>query len=117
MTPKQFDTAMRIVKEVSNAYGIPMKVLDSKCRRADLVEARQVIMFLIRRHTHLSSSQIGLILGKDHGTVLMGCKRINDRLATERKLLNTVQEIHQKVRKGFRKEVRGVLIRFGPMMP
>lgn len=117
MNLKQFDTSMRIVKEVSKTYNIPLKVLDSKSRRGDLVEARQVIMFLIRRHTHLSSSQIGLILGKDHGTVLMGCKRINNRLATERKLLNTVQEIHQRVRQGSRKEVRGVIIKFGPIMP
>jgi chromosomal replication initiation ATPase DnaA len=35
-------------------------------------------MYLARQHTKMSSSEIGRFMGKNHATVLVACKKIED---------------------------------------
>lgn len=51
--------------------------LISDRRTAGIVQARQAAYWLTRHHTHLSLPRIGDYLGgKDHTTVLHGCRRV-----------------------------------------
>jgi hypothetical protein len=44
-------------------------------------------MFLARKHTRLSSSEIGRLLGdKNHATVLVACKKIEEQIAQNAQL-------------------------------
>ncbi|MCB0539915.1 MAG: hypothetical protein KDE33_20530 [Bacteroidetes bacterium] len=42
-------------------------------------------MYLIKRHTHLSLHQIGLLFNRDHSTTLNAVRRFNERLETAAK--------------------------------
>jgi hypothetical protein len=37
-------------------------------------------MYLARKHTKMSSAEVGRLTGKNHVTVLMGCRKIEELL-------------------------------------
>ncbi len=79
----------KIQTVVCNYYGLTSHEIQSKTRRADVVLARFVIMYLTRKLTKQSVTLIGRLAGgRDHATVLHACKRIQN-----------LMEINQKIRK------------------
>ncbi|MDT8301398.1 MAG: helix-turn-helix domain-containing protein, partial [Sedimentisphaerales bacterium] len=58
----------------------PTKLHSSKKDRT-VALARHFSMYLTRKHTKMSSSEVGRFMGnKNHATVLMACKKIDDFL-------------------------------------
>lgn len=77
--------SLRELEKVSNFIGIPSDVLQVKTRKRDIVEARQVAMYLAKRNTKESLAQIGSNIGrKDHATVLHACKTVENLIETDR---------------------------------
>lgn len=78
-----------ILKDVSNKSGIPIAVLkgemlwEGKKRKREVVEARQFYFKRARDKTKHSLARIGLLVGKDHATVLHGIKTVNNALLRE----------------------------------
>ena len=65
-----------ILDHVSEVYQIDRKLIVSKNRSSDVVNARNLCVSLIRKHTDLSLSQIGLFLGgRSHSTILSCLRR------------------------------------------
>ena len=68
-----------ILDYVSEVYQIDKKLIVSKNRSSNVVEARNLCVSLIRKHTDLSLSQIGLFLGgRSHSTILSCLRRSKD---------------------------------------
>jgi len=68
-----------ILDYVSDAYQIDRKLIVSKNRSSNVVDARNLCVALIRKHTDLSLSQIGLFLGgRSHSTILSCLRRSKD---------------------------------------
>ena len=57
-------TINEIVEHVSEYYDIPVKDICSKSRKQFIAQARQVSMYLAQKHTGLSYSRIGSVIGK-----------------------------------------------------
>lgn len=78
---KRHITLEKIQDVVSSYFKINIVEIHSKSRKREIVQARQVTMFLSKRYTDLSYSRIGMMVGKrDHATVLHACKTIQDSL-------------------------------------
>lgn len=68
-------SAVEVLQEVSEEYGVSIEALKSAKRAAALVRARQAACYRMRAETRLSLPQIGRALGgRDHTTVLHGCR-------------------------------------------
>jgi len=64
---------------VSDVYQIDRKLIVSKNRSSNVAEARNLSVALIRKHTDLSLSQIGLFMGgRSHSTILSCLRRSKD---------------------------------------
>jgi chromosomal replication initiation ATPase DnaA len=63
-----------IVREVSDATGIAAADIYGKSRMADIVRARQMVMYIARHNTKMSMQQIGKALNRDHSTVSHGVR-------------------------------------------
>jgi chromosomal replication initiation ATPase DnaA len=50
----------------------------SRSRRRNLVEARMVLMYLLRFHCRLGVMETGLYCGRDHSTVVHACQTVED---------------------------------------
>ena len=66
-----------ILKIVSQESKIPLSNLEEKNRKREIVQARQLAMFMGKKYTNASLNDIGkAIAGKDHATVLHAIKVI-----------------------------------------
>src|SRR5690242_11908025 len=73
-----------IVDAVCNSYNIVFDVLLKRTRKRQIVEARQVIMYLLCLYTTVSLKKIGeLFGGYDHTTVIHSRKQISNLLCTD----------------------------------
>ena len=71
-----------------------VELMKAKTRKREVVEARQIAMFLAKKHTDLSLKAIGFHFGKrDHSTVIHAITTVNDMMDTDRKFNATMQEI------------------------
>jgi len=62
---------------VTTYFGITPANIHSSKKDRTVALARHFSMYLIRKHTKMSSSEIGRYMGnKNHATVLLGCKKI-----------------------------------------
>jgi len=64
-----------IVREVAAEYELTPEYLRTGARTKTNAEARHVVYYLARELTPLSSTELGLVFGKDHTTVLSGVRR------------------------------------------
>jgi chromosomal replication initiator protein DnaA len=90
---KQISVQM-IQDVVCNYYNLEPTVIQTKSRKREIVQARQITMFLAKKYTDCSFSHIGKIVGKkDHATVLHACKAIKDQIETNKVFRSSVEEI------------------------
>ena len=70
-----------IESTVAAYFGTTPAVLHSSKKDKTIALARHFSMYLARKHTQMSSSEIGRLMGnKNHATVLVACKKIEDML-------------------------------------
>ncbi|GHT42133.1 hypothetical protein AGMMS49965_13060 [Bacteroidia bacterium] len=78
-------TIDKIQDVVSNYFKVNLNDIHSLSRKREIVQARQVAMFLAKTHTKYSYAYIGNAIGKrDHATVTHACKSIENDLSTDR---------------------------------
>jgi chromosomal replication initiator protein len=79
--PRPIDAAA-IERVITTYFGVSGDRLRSSGRDRTVSLARGLLMYLLRRHTRMSSPEIGRLLGgKNHSTVLMAKSRIDQTLA------------------------------------
>ena len=89
----------KIVEEVSVIYNVKQEDIYGKSRKAEIVLARQLSIYLAQICTKLSASKIGLMIGnKNHATVLHSIKTIKNRLVTDAGLKEQVDELTNRLR-------------------
>ena len=78
-------TIDNIISTVCKHYDLEPSAIHTKSRKREVVQVRQVAMYLAKKHTDSSSSKIGqLIGGKDHATVLHACKIVKDQCEVDK---------------------------------
>ncbi len=88
-----------IQKVVCNYFNIPLEHIQSKTRKREIVQARQVAMFFSKSLTKASLATIGSqIGGKDHATVLHACKTVNNLIETDKRFRIQIDEIEKKLK-------------------
>jgi len=89
----------KIRNTVSDYFGISNDVMLSNSRKREIVQARQIAMYLCRQHTGKSLTSIGSELGgKNHATVLHACETVCDLMATDRSFRQYVSDIEKKLK-------------------
>ncbi|MBP9986588.1 MAG: chromosomal replication initiator protein DnaA [Bacteroidales bacterium] len=84
-TPQEEITVSKIQQVVSDYFKISPEQISSKSRKREVVQARQIAMYLSRTMTSTSLSYIGSqIGGRDHATVLHSFNTVNDLIDTDR---------------------------------
>ncbi|MDX2443128.1 MAG: chromosomal replication initiator protein DnaA, partial [Bacteroidales bacterium] len=88
-----------IQKVVCEYYNIPINLIQSKTRKREIVQARQIAMFFSKSLTKSSLATIGSkIGGKDHATVLHACKTVNNLIDTDKRFRLQVGELEKKLK-------------------
>ncbi len=87
-----------IQKVVCDYFGLPLETINSKTRKREIVQARQLAMYFSKKLTKSSLATIGLHCGnKDHATVLHACRTVNNLIETDKQFRNYVEELDKKI--------------------
>ncbi len=83
---------------VCEYFGIEPNKVREKTRKQEIVEARQIAMYLSKKFTKSSLKTIGLHFGgRDHSTVIHAISTIDERLSTSPKYKRILNELEQKI--------------------
>lgn len=93
------DIKVIIIKKLVVKYtGILLPKLFSKTRKSNIVIARQMTQYLIRKHTKLPLEEIGRITGRrNHATVLHSCRVIEKKLVDDKELQQIINQIEIEI--------------------
>ena len=96
--PTEELTVGRIQQVVCDHFKISEELLQTKTRKREVVQARQLAMYFSKNYTKYSLAYIGNQIGKkDHATVLYACKAVTDMMETDRNFRTQVEEIQRKL--------------------
>lgn len=89
-------TVQKIEDTVSEFYSIKKDLIQSASRKREIVQARQVTMYFIKKHTELSLSQIGLQVGnRSHATVLHACNMVRNYYDVDKSFRSDIEKIER----------------------
>ncbi len=88
-----------IVETTAEYFNLNPEAIFSKSKLRDIADARQMIMYLCKKHTSLSSTAIGNKLNRRHVTVLHGINSIKDRLQFSKEISSAVISIENELMK------------------
>ena len=88
-----------IQKLVCEYFEVPVELLKSQTRKREIVQARQISMYLAKSHTKSSLKSIGMHFGgRDHSTVIYACQTVEDLVDTDKKFRAYVADIQKKLK-------------------
>ena len=87
-----------ILDIVSEHFNVSIEDLKSKKRNAEIANARQIAMYLIRTLTDSTLETIGFLLGgKDHTTIKYGSEKIKKDMKNDELLANNIDILLKKI--------------------
>ncbi|MCI8540804.1 MAG: chromosomal replication initiator protein DnaA [Erysipelotrichaceae bacterium] len=88
----------QIKKCVCDYYGLTKHQIESKSRTKNISTARQIAMYLCRKHLELPYVKIGLEFGgRDHSTALSSCEKMSKLLKENEVLHQAFLQIERKL--------------------
>ena len=95
---KKIITPDLILDTVCDHFHIKKEDIKGSKRNAEIVQPRQIIMYLCREMTQTNFKEIGNILGgRDHSTIIHGCKNIESELEYNENLKNIMETLIKKL--------------------
>ena len=87
-----------IVNTVAEHFNLAAADIRGSKRNSEIVQPRQIVMYLCRNMTNMSFGAIGDSLGKrDHSTVMHGIRRVEDDLSQYEEMRRTVDVLKKKI--------------------
>jgi chromosomal replication initiator protein len=96
-------TIEEIQRVVCDHLKIPEELIRAKTRKQEIVNARQIAMYLSKELTNSSLKTIGIHFGgRDHSTVIHAYQTVEDNMNLDLKQKNLVQQLKSKLTLGIR---------------
>lgn len=89
------------VERVCKFFGIEKSSLFSNSRKKELMLARQILIYLLKKHTQRSLKEIAEIFKKEHSTIIYHLKCMEKKLAEDRALKFKVELLTREVLEEF----------------
>lgn len=91
-------TIEEIQRVVCDYFSTPDDLIRGKTRKQEIVNARQIAMYLAKELTNSSLKTIGLHFGgRDHSTVIHAYQSVEDQMRLDSKYLSNVQQIRRRL--------------------
>jgi len=85
-----------IIKTVCKHYGLELSAIHAKTRKSEIVQARQVAMYLAKKYTDYSISKIGQLIGnKNHATVIYAFRTVKGQFDVDKSFRSDIEGIEK----------------------
>ncbi len=92
-------TIEKIIEEVARTFGVTANEIRSLKRAANISNARQIAIYIVREITQLSMSAIGSEFGgRDHSTIVYAIQQVEKIMKTDSKTKAMVEDIIKNIR-------------------
>ena len=92
-------TVERIISEVGRTYGVSSADIRSTKRSAQISQARQISIYIVRDITQMSMSSIGEEFGgRDHSTIVYAIQQVEKNMKQDSRYKETVEDIIKNIR-------------------
>ncbi len=89
----------KIIKCVSEYYGLTKQQITSKSRTKNISTARQIAIYLCRKLLDLPYTKIGEEFGgRDHSTIISSCEKVDSQMKKNQSYAQAVHEIEKIVK-------------------
>lgn len=82
-----------ITQKVAGYYDIDPDLIFTKSRKREISDARQMVMYMAKKHAKMPLKTIGTRLARTHATVIYACNNIEQRLPIEKQLQTDIAAI------------------------
>ncbi|MDR1454478.1 MAG: chromosomal replication initiator protein DnaA [Tannerella sp.] len=90
----------KIKKVVCDFFHLEQELIHSPSRKREIVQARQIVMYLAKEYMHMSLSHIGKIVGgKNHATVLYAYNTVKDQIEINKTFRSTMEILEDALKK------------------
>lgn len=86
-----------VIEIVCNDLGVDMYKIRSSWRKAEIVQARQILCYILYKYCNLSLKGTGAVVNKDHTTVINCIRRVRDYIETEPEYRSIVTRLVEKI--------------------
>ena len=91
-------TAELIINTVAEHFNLSVQDIKGSKRNSEIVQPRQIVMYLCRNMTNMSFNSIGDVLGKrDHSTVMYGINKVEDDIKQFEDTRRTIDILKKKI--------------------
>lgn len=91
-------TIEQIMDTVCSFYSLEISQIQTKSRKREVVQARQICMYIAKKYLDFSLSQIGTYIGgRDHATVLHACNTVRDQIGVDKSFRSDLQKIEESL--------------------
>ena len=89
----------KIVNVVADYYNLTPAQITGKDRTGQIVLARHIAMYLIRKHLDVPLKKVGEMFGgKDHTTVMSALSKVDKELKTNTQLQSAISDLEKKIK-------------------
>lgn len=89
----------KIKKVVCDCFHLEQELIHSPSRKREIVQARQIVMYLAKKYMHLPLSCIGKnVGGKNHATVLHACNTVKDQIEINKSFRSTMEALEEALK-------------------
>lgn len=86
-----------IINNVAKLYNISNNDITGSSRKKEIVNARHIIMYILKQEFNMPYKEIGLLLGnRDHTTVMNGVEKTKELLYKDKNLITIIDSIIKK---------------------
>ena len=85
----------RIMMSVADAMQVSTRLMMTKSRQRELVQARNMCMYIMQTYFNMTLKEIGKVFNRDHTTVIHGIKMFKQ----DREVLEAYNTIYEEVKK------------------
>ena len=91
-------TIERIIEEVARTFEVTAADIKSPKRAAQISQARQVAMYVVREVTNLSYEEIGKEFGRDHSTAIYAVQQVERNMKNRSDFRNMVTDLIKNIK-------------------
>ena len=86
-------TVDRIISEVANSFDVTVEDIKSNHRHSNISNARKITIYVLKEVKGMTYTQIGAALNKNHSTMTIHYRDVENMLRNNKEMKDTVNDI------------------------